>query len=151
MDTEALIADFLQVAGLAGVALSREMIEVEELPAPHAPPSSLPQGRMAAYVFLWGDVCLKVGKVGPKSQARYTSHHYSPGSSRSNLAKSILGDSEIRRPAGLDCDSVGSWIRANTDRLDFLLPKSAGPHALSLLEAFLQCRLRPRYEGPDAG
>jgi len=35
----------------------------------------------------------------------------------------------------------------NLDRTNFLLDERLGIPVLTLLEAFLQCRLRPRYEG----
>ena len=91
--------------------------------------------------------CLKVGKAGPNSQARYVSQHYNPGSSRSNLAKSLLRKGDSLGIMGLNDSNVEAWIKHNTTRLDFLLDKSAGIHVLNLLEAFLQCRLKPAFEG----
>ena len=38
-------------------------------------------------------------------------------------------------------------MKENTDRLNFVIDESRGKSALSLLEAFLQCRLRPCFEG----
>ena len=38
-------------------------------------------------------------------------------------------------------------VRSNTTRIHFLLPSSYGPAVLALLEAFVQCRLRPEFEG----
>jgi len=35
----------------------------------------------------------------------------------------------------------------NVDRVNVLLPASLGVPIMTLLESFLQCRLRPRYEG----
>jgi len=57
---------------------------------------------MAVYVFSKGPDVLKVGKVGAKSQARYTSQHYNPGSAMSTLAASILADLERLELAGVD-------------------------------------------------
>jgi hypothetical protein len=91
-DPEAAIEDFSVVAELAGILLSPHDIEIEKLPAPHKPPSRLPPGKMAVYVFHSGTTCLKVGKAGPKSQARYTSQHYNPKSAMSTLAASMLAD-----------------------------------------------------------
>ena len=87
---EQILADFATVARLARVTLAADDIRVEALPAPHASPSRLPAGQMAVYVFTHGDDVLKVGKVGPKSQARYTSQHYSPGSAQSTFAASMI-------------------------------------------------------------
>jgi len=145
-----LVEDFKKVAQLAGVDLANGSITVEKLDAPHSPPSSLPSGEMAVYVFMWGDKCLKVGKVGPKSQARYTSQHYNPKSSNSNLAKSILKHKKEPGLASLTDSKVGNWIESNTDRINYILNMELGIWVLSLLEAFLQCRLRPKFEGFDS-
>ncbi|MEO8257240.1 MAG: hypothetical protein ABI868_07820 [Acidobacteriota bacterium] len=55
--------------------------------------------------------------------------------------------------AMLDITSIGSWLEKNTARLHLFLPTSAPACALDLAEAFLQCWLRPVYEGKgqDAG
>ncbi|MEQ9240322.1 hypothetical protein [Roseovarius indicus] len=142
-----VLADFVTVARLAKVALTAGDIGVEELPAPHSPPTRLPAGQMAVYVFSLGGDVLKVGKVGPKSQARYTSQHYNPGSAQSTLAASIIGDAERLGLADAECAKIGNWIRANVDRVNILIPVDHGVAVLTLLESFLQCSLRPRYEG----
>ena len=145
-----LVKNFERVAKLAGVDIPTGSITVETLSAPHTPPRSLPSGRMAVYVFLWGDDCLKIGKVGPKSQARYTSQHYNPNSSNSNLAKSILKHKTELHLLNLTNSTIGGWIKSNTDRLNFILDQNLGVPVLSLMESFLQCRLRPRFEGFDS-
>lgn len=66
-----MLADFAAVARLAGVALTAGDTGAEELPAPHAPPTRLPDGQMVVYVFSFGADVLKVGKVRSKNQARY--------------------------------------------------------------------------------
>lgn len=38
-------------------------------------------------------------------------------------------------------------MRANLDRRNSILDSSLGVPVLTLLESFLQCRLRPRFEG----
>jgi hypothetical protein len=145
----ALIEDFHQVASIAHVALPKGSLSVEALLAPHQP-RPLPKGKSAVYVFVWGDQCLKVGKVGPKSQARYTSQHYSPACSNSNLAKSILSARDELGLTDVTDASVSDWIKENTDRYNFLLDASLRVDVLTLLEAFLQCRLQPRFEGFDS-
>ena len=144
---ESLIDDFRTVATLAGVELHMEAIRIESLSAPHVPPTKLPVGKMAVYVFFKGSDVLKVGKVGAKSQARYTSQHYNPGSAMSTLAGSILADRERLGLSNIDEASVGHWIRENIDRVNFLMDTQCGVPVLTLLETFLQCRLKPRYEG----
>jgi hypothetical protein len=147
VEPDALTRDFRQVASIAGVGVTDGAIEVESSLAPHQPPTFLPRGKMAVYVFMWGERCLKVGKVGAKSQARYTSQHYSPGSSNSNLAKSLLASRERLGLQHLSDATVGAWIKTNVDRHNFLLDETTGIPVLTLLEAFLQCRLRPLFEG----
>lgn len=48
---------------------------------------------------------------------------------------------------GLAKQNVSAWIKENTDRVNFLLDAHAGRLPLALLEAFVQCRLKPVYEG----
>jgi hypothetical protein len=146
-DPQALIEDFGRVVDLAGVSVPRKSISIERLPAPHKAPASLPKGKIAVYVFDWKEQCLKVGKVGPNSQARYTSQHYWPSSSNSNLAKSILTYRDTLGLSSVSETNVGSWIKTNVDRTNFLLDAECGIPLLTLLESFLQCRLRPRFEG----
>jgi hypothetical protein len=141
------LADFANVARLAGVTLATDDIRIETLPAPHASPTQLPTGQMAVYVFTHGADVLKVGKMGPKSQPRYTSQHYNPGSAQSTLAASVIADAERLGLGEADMEEIGNWIRANVDRVNILLPTQLGVPVLTLLESFLQCRLRPRYEG----
>ena len=143
---ESAIDDFRTVAQLAGVELPNEAISFEYLLAPHVPPTKLPFGKMAVYVFSKGPEVLKVGKVGAKSQARYTSQHYNPDSAMSTLAASILADRE-RLDLDIDDANVGQWIRGNVDRVNLLMDARFGVPVLTLLETFLQCRLKPRYEG----
>lgn len=158
-DADALIADFCQVADLSGVPTAPGDIIYEVLPAPHKRPKRLPLGKKAVYVFATAHRCLKVGKVGPKSAARFTSQHYLPKSCQSNLAKSLLalavgasvaqtgGDAEIdARFAALTDADVGGWISQNTSRHHFFLRADAPKSLLTLLETFLQCRLDPLFE-----
>ena len=102
---------------------------------------------MAVYVFVWNDICLKVGKVGPNSNARYTSQHYNPRSSNSNLAKSILQAKDNLGLINVSESNVGAWIKSNTDRINILLDANLGIPVVTLLESFLQCRLHPKFEG----
>jgi hypothetical protein len=144
-DPQTLIDDFLEVAAISGIELPANALTFEPLFAPHKP-SALPKGKMAVYVFSWNGQCLKVGKVGPKSSPRYLSQHYSSKSSKSNLAKSLLSCSDISLP-GFSEATAGASIRANVDRINFLLDAACGITVLTLLESFLQCRLKPRFEG----
>ena len=147
VDTQALIQDFLRVAALAGARLNESEIEVETLKAPHRPPSRIPAGKMAVYVFSYGDTVLKVGKVGPNSGARYTSQHYNAASAPSTLAASLLKGGDQIGVSGLTVETAGDWIKNNTHRTNFLMRTECGVPVLTLLEAFLQCKLTPRFEG----
>ena len=139
--------DFLKVAALAKTVVSPAELSFEAFPAPHKPPSGLPTGKAAVYVFFWNGLCLKVGKVGPKSHARFTSQHYIPASSNSNLAKSLVAGHAKLGVSDITSDNVGEWIKSNVDRVNFLLSFECGMPALALLETFLQCRLKPVFEG----
>jgi hypothetical protein len=146
-EVEQALTDFEIVARLAGDPIFRAEIEVEYLDAPHRPPSRLPAGKMAVYGF-WSDGdWLKVGKVGPNSNARYTSQHYNAESAMSTLAGSLVNDPRMRTVAGFEPLAPGVWIKAATHRVSILLPAHRERALLSLLEAFLHLRLRPRYEG----
>lgn len=147
IDPEPLLEDFLAVAELARIRINRDQISVESLPAPHRPPSRLPAGKMAIYVFAYGDTTLKVGKAGSNSQARYISQHYNAGSAPSTLAASLLKRSTEIGVSGLDNASVSDWIKSETDRINFVVDSEVGIDGLSLLESFLHCRLKPAFEG----
>jgi hypothetical protein len=144
--TQKMLKDFETIASLARVPITFAELQVEELNAPHRKPSSLPTGMLAVYVFMHGDRCLKVGKAGAKSTARYCSQHYGLHAP-STLAKSLIKNQTHLGLAGLDESNIGDWICQNTSRINVLLPSKYGAAALSLLESFIQCRLNPAFEG----
>jgi hypothetical protein len=141
------IADFREVASLARADFVIDQIIIEITPRPHRAPASLPIGRMAVYAIFLNGQALEVGKVGPKSAARYTSQHYNPGSAQSTLARSVLASPERVGAVGLDSKAAGDWIKNHTDRANLLLPVPLGGPVLSLLEAFLHVRWKPVFEG----
>jgi hypothetical protein len=144
---EDALTDFCAAAMLAQIGLTRDNLTVELLPAPHKAPTILPAGMMAVYAFFLDGVTLKVGKVGPNSQARYTSQHYNAGSAPSTLAASIMKRPSLLILEAVDSTALGALIKARTDRVNILLPASFGDGPLSLLEAFLHCRWKPVFEG----
>ena len=75
-DPEQIRAGFLKVARTAGIDIQRDDIDIEILERPHRPPR-LPVGKVAVFVFSTETSVLKVSKVGPNSNARYQSAHYS--------------------------------------------------------------------------
>lgn len=144
---DTLVSNFRECARLAGIFVPEVSITLEQFSAPHRPPSTLAKNRFAVYAFFWNNQCLKVGKVGQNSQARFTSQHYLPSSSNSNLAKSVLAHKDELGLNSLTDATVGNWIKENTERANFILDAQLGIPVLSLLEAFLQSALRPRFEG----
>ncbi|HRX30172.1 MAG: hypothetical protein H6582_00025 [Crocinitomicaceae bacterium] len=149
IDFELILYEFIEVCKYANVCLSFKEIICEYLSAgsDHIL-TSLPSKSMAVYIFMDAkcELCYKVGKVGPKSQARYRNHHYLAKSSKSNLANSLLIDPNFMNNLDVHQD-VGNWIRENTTRINIVLPREQGMFTLNLLEAFMQCRLNPIYEG----
>lgn len=145
-----LIRDFVKVCLLAGAPISAAEIRHEVIKAPHSR-VALPPNTSAVYVFSLAskpDVVLKVGKAGQKSAARFVSQHYLPASCKSNLAKSICVEQETWALLGIpniDEDTAGPWLRTNTDRDHFFTLREMA--VVNLLESFLQCRLRPLFEG----
>ncbi|MGA7669697.1 MAG: hypothetical protein WBW04_04705 [Nitrolancea sp.] len=145
LDIEDSVNAFLAVTELAGDPVTRTGIEIEFLPAPHHP-GGLPKGKMAIYGFWCDGTWLKIGKAGPKSGPRFVSHHYNV-SALSTLAKSLVTDPHMQNIHEFDLQSPGAWMRACTNRVNILLPATRGVPLLTLLEAFLHVRLKPRYEG----
>jgi hypothetical protein len=155
-DGDRLLADF--AAAVATIGGEPPPLRYEHLPAPHQA-RGLPAGFGAVYVFTlaprWrpdapgaGRV-LKVGRVGPNSDARFRSQHYSPASSRSNLANTLL-TARVLWPylgiEGLDANTVGEWIKTNTERDHFFVPASAAM-VTPTLETYVRGRLGPCFEG----
>lgn len=149
-DIDAALTDFQTVTRLAGAELPIGAIAIEKLPAPHVQPSSLPAGKMAVYVFSKGLDVLKVGKAGPNSNARYTSQHYNARSAPSTFASSVVADRQRLGLGEIDPTLAGKWIKENIDRVNLLMDGGLGMPVLSLFESFLQCRLKPWYEGPKS-
>jgi len=141
------ITDFGKVVALANGEFLVDSMTIEIAAKPHKAPTALPADKIAVYAFFLNGQALKVGKVGPKSAARYTSQHYNPAGAGSTLARSILANAAKVGAFGVDNGSVGGWIRKNTDRVNLLLPRSFGLAILSLLESFLHVRWKPLFEG----
>jgi hypothetical protein len=144
---EEIVEDFITTASLASLTIKKSDIQIDKMLRPnHRAPTKLQANTMAIYVFSYKNEILKVGKAGPKSQARYCSQHYNPKGAKSSLALSILEDSYYYIELA-DRNNPKLWIQENTDRVNFLLSSKFGIGALNLFESFTQCRLRPRYEG----
>lgn len=141
------LTDFGKAAVLAGQKFTAEKITFEIAVKPHQQPKELPMDKMAVYAFFCNGQALKVGKVGPKSNARYTSQHYNSRGAPSTLAHSILADPAKAGAIGVSELNVGDWIKQHTDRVNIFMPASFGDPMLSLLESFLHVRWKPRFEG----
>jgi hypothetical protein len=155
IDIDSLVTDFIAVCALAHIELAKDEITIQRLKAgaEHRGIGSIPKETTAVYIFLNENAapslgpCLKVGKASETSNPRYQYQHYNPHSVKSNLSASLLDDGAA--PPELTDASVGDWIKDNTLRINLLLPAAKGAAALNLLEAFVQARLHPRYEGPE--
>jgi hypothetical protein len=145
VDIDSALTDFRKSLQFARVDSKSIQLDVQDRGCPHKRPT-LPKRKMAIYIFALGDRVLKVGKVGPKTKQRFSTHHHAPNSSPSNLAKSLLGDStgDWRNASA---DEIGPWMLQHLHRIDILLSVDVGMPILAYLEAFLHCRLRPVYEG----
>ncbi len=149
-----IIADFKRAYGLDAIEIAHEA-----QPGPHAP-HSLPKGTCAVYVFSLSPSCgglcdagpnraLKVGKAGPKSNARFQSQHYHPNSARSNLAKGLLESRGRWHYLGINNlvrETIGQWICQHLDRDNFYLDATK-VDLLNHLEKYLKARLGPVFEG----
>lgn len=140
-----LVKIILGISSMLGKPISEEKFEIVDLGLPHKP-TSLPKGKMAIYMFLYDNKFLKIGKAGPKSNARFYSQHYNPKSARSTLAASILADGLIANKS-ISESNVGVWIKENCYRIDILLDSDLGIFALELIEAALHYKYEPVYEG----
>ena len=144
-EMENLISGFVKVTELTHSHIDRSKIEI----CPRIPhnPEKLPAGKMGIYIFCHRGKCLKIGKAGAKSGARFTSHHYALGRAKSNLANSLWNDTKMRKRENIPEIGIGEWIKNNTVRTDILLDETLKVWTLNLLEAFLHYQCRPKYEG----
>jgi hypothetical protein len=141
---EDLKENIIMITQQSGCVIRSDQISIDDKGMPHTPGSL--NGKMGIYIFIWNDIFLKIGKANSYSNARFQSQHYSPKSSKSNLSKSILNDAEMNK-LNLSLDTVGDWIKKNTRRVDIFLDKSLGVFVLNFIEAFLQLKYMPKYEG----
>ena len=132
-------------------------VKIEPLGVPHRP-IVLPVGWQGIYCFRFGPAWLKVGKAGPKSGARWVSHHYKHTRAPSTLAGSLVcyahGTSEDPRTSNLKAllqrvspDDIEEWIKTNTDRVNILIRAEMGSEGLTRLEAIGHRILDPVFEG----
>ena len=142
---EEIYSLIFNVSSILGKPIKKENIEIINRGKPHKP-EPLPAGKMGVYMFLYNESFLKIGKAGPRSNARFLSQHYNPKSAKSTLAASILSDS-TNPYEGVGEENVGDWIKENCTRIDILLDVTLGIFTLELIEAALHYKYEPVYEG----
>ncbi len=143
MDRDFFLADFSEAVRLAVTGFDAEGISFRECIGHQI--GTLPKGRSYVYLF-WmpeGNRYLKIGKAGPNSQARIY-QHYSLGSAKSSLAKSIRDTPDL---VGLAAPppEIKAWIYDNTRLFIFILP-DGDRFIRNFLEAFLHLKFNPVYE-----
>lgn len=160
-DEEALLLRqcLLEAASLGQVELRGPEVQIRFQDPPHDRPR-FPYWAQALYVFRFQDLCLKVGRAGPNSRARFTTHHYT-GSTAYSLPNVIndcaeplateLSRGEVQTLEALPVDRVGEWVAKNCGRINILFPSDHPRTTAKLLEAVLQARFDPCYEGPRSG
>jgi len=144
-EIENLINEFIQICKQAQISLKEDDITLEVFHANNKHLNSVNSlnGKMAIYIFysIQTNEYLKIGKVGVKSNSRFTNQHYNPLSSKSNLAKSLIKN-QIS-----DFQNVEEWIRKNTNRYNIKINAKYGKFLLSFFETFLHLKLNPKFEG----
>ena len=128
-----------------GKPILKDKYEVVDRGLPHIPPTRLPDGKMAIYMFLLGDEFLKIGKANYRSNARFCSQHYGLNAP-STLAKSLLSDSEMNY-LNITSSNIKNWIKTNCQRIDIIVDADLGVFALELIEGIMHYKYEPRYEG----
>lgn len=116
-------------------------------------PLELPANSAAVYIFKWNNFYLKVGKVNANSNARYQSQHYNPGSSPSNLARTLRGEPEFHAMAAIiepNDNNWGDWIKTNTTRYNIIIPSNLGKNFVHFAEAFFILKCTPMFENTEA-
>lgn len=134
-----------EVTYVLGNQLDLKHYQIIDRGVPHQP-KNLPSNMMSVYTFWYGTTCLKIGRVGPNSNARFLSQHYNPESAGSTLASSILHDN-LGKDLGITKDTVGVWIKTNCRRIDILLNADLGNFTSELIEAVLHYKYEPLFEG----
>lgn len=139
---------------LTGIVISAKYMEKGHT---HCP-TMLQAGMCGVYAFTTETHCFKVGKAGPKSKARWNSHHYClDETTPSTMTKSIMKH-KVKVKAffpqpkhaeinALSKETIQAWVKNNLARIEFLMPMQSDNFALGLLEALAQYRLKPIFEG----
>ncbi|HUZ34043.1 MAG TPA: hypothetical protein VMV19_18340 [Xanthobacteraceae bacterium] len=146
---EEAVRRLLSALEAVGESLAAQTVRAECSGPPHRQPSSQPGGMPAVYAFFYKERCLKCGQVGPNSAPRYTSQHYNPNSSNSNLAATLLERGREIELSEFSRDNIGEWIKSNTARANVLLPTTISKRTLNFAEAFFHILWKPVFEGRE--
>ena len=124
-------------------------------------PSTLKDNKKGVYVFLLNEnVCFKVGKANSKSQSRQYFQHSDIENFKTILKKHSLNQENIKKKIKVIKNvkelstelKLKDWIKKNMNRIEFILEN--GDDAIdfdtNLLEALVQYRLKPIFEGKNA-
>lgn len=140
------IDTLIQEVSLAiGKPISRDAYEIIDRGLPHIPPTRLPAGKMAIYMFLLGDAFLKIGKANQRSNSRFCSQHYG-FNAQSTLAKSLLSDNGLG-DLNIAPSNIKDWIKNNCRRIDIIINADLGVLTLELIEGVMHYKYVPKYEG----
>jgi hypothetical protein len=107
-----------------------------------------PAMRVAAYRSLGSARHQASAKVGPNSDARFRSQHYTT-SGRSTLAKNLLAHRILWPWLGisqLDEATVKPWMLSNLDRMHIYVP-APSLLVLAALEMYVRARIGSVFEG----
>lgn len=152
---ENLLQTFLEVVKLADCALPQDGIRLQISP-PGECPRTLHEVKIV-YAFILGNLCIKVGKAAPRTRASgRLRNHYNPRD-QGALAFTILHNTErlkaacspVMRPEvdRISETNVKSWMTEHITCVWFEMDRSADNFTVGFLEAFLQYKLRPLFEG----
>jgi hypothetical protein len=146
-DFDYIRSELAQIISLAGGDIKIDQIVIDDKGVPHKPEGLRPH-TMGVYIFMFNDMVLKVGKANSKSNPRFLSQHYN-FSAKSTLAKSISEDVEFSN-CNIKTENISEWIKKNIRRIDVFLDESLGMFVLNLVEAYLQLKFLPKYEGYES-
>ncbi len=158
-DIDLVLAKFREWGQARGIPIGASHIMVHYLGVPHRP-VSLRVGWQGVYAFQLGATWLKVGKAGPKSNARWISHHYGPTRAISTLAGSLLRYTQASslnlpslppdlraRLVTIHPEAIGNWIKQNTARVNICIREELRQSGLTALENIALGVLHPVFEG----
>jgi len=144
MDLESLKIDIIAVSQLLGKRIHNGSIWIEDLGCPHEPPKKRKRNVSNVYIFMYENRVLKVGKADINSDARHSSHHYTPGGSTSSLYNSIKNSAGFM--VLINKQDIGDWIKNNCRRIDIYINHEEDSFTLGMIESVLIYKLRPEFE-----